>query len=308
MLPLILADAKEGRMEYLSVSEIAALWGLSERSVRNYCAQGRVPGAFLTGKTWNIPADAEKPVRSNARKTVHRELLAVLREEQRNHTRGGIYHKVQVELTYNSNHIEGSRLSLDQTRLIFETATVGVGDDPIRVDDIVETANHFRAIDYVIENAEIPLSEAFVKELHRILKASTTDASRDWFAVGDYKRLPNEVAGKATVAPEGVAAAMAELLSAYRPEGRHDLEEIVDFHVQLERIHPFQDGNGRVGRLVMFKECLASGIVPFIISDDMKAFYYRGLAEWDKERGLLLDTCLTAQDRFKPALDYFRIP
>ena len=295
-------------MNYLSAAEAAKEWGVSERSVRNYCAQGRVEGAFLTGKTWNIPEGALKPRRLNGRSATASPLLERLREEKASAIRGGIYHKVQVELTYNSNHIEGSRLTLDQTRLIFETATIGADGETLRVDDIVETANHFRAIDYVVENAETPLSEAFTKELHRILKASTTDASLDWFAVGDYKRLPNEAAGKRTAAPEDVATEMAALLKAYRPKEPHSLEEIVDLHVRLERIHPFQDGNGRVGRLIMFKECLSNGIVPFVIADDMKSFYYRGLAEWDSERGFLLDTCLTAQDRFKADLDYFRIP
>lgn len=294
-------------MGYLSVAEIAELWGVSERSVRNYCAQGRVQGAFLTGKTWNIPADATKPMRSNAKATDGSPLLSRLREEKADKVKGGIYQKVQVELTYNSNHIEGSRLSLDQTRLIFETATVGFESESLRVDDIVETQNHFRAIDFVIDHTQDPVSEAMIKELHRIMKSSTTDASKDWFAVGDYKRLPNEVGGHETALPEEVAKEMKSLLKAYDPLARHALESIIDFHVRFERIHPFQDGNGRVGRLVMFKECLANDIVPFIISDDMKAFYYRGLAEWDAERGYLTDTCLAAQDRFKATLDYFRI-
>lgn len=294
-------------MGYLSVAEIAELWGVSERSVRNYCAQGRVPGAFLTGKTWNIPADATKPMRSNAKATDGSPLLSRLREEKADKVKGGIYQKIQVELTYNSNHIEGSRLSLDQTRLIFETATVGFEGESLRVDDIVETQNHFRAIDFIIDHTQDPVSEAMIKELHRIMKSSTTDASKDWFAVGDYKRLPNEVGGHETALPEEVAKEMKSLLKAYDPLARHALESIIDFHVRFERIHPFQDGNGRVGRLVMFKECLANDIVPFIISDDMKAFYYRGLAEWDAERGYLTDTCLAAQDRFKATLDYFRI-
>ena len=294
-------------MGVLSVAEIAELWGVSERSVRNYCAQGRVPGAFLTGKTWNIPSDATKPARSNARMSGESPLLARLREEKAAKTKGGIYHKVQVELTYNSNHIEGSRLSLDQTRLIFETATVGVQEGVVRVDDIVEAQNHFRAVDYIIDKAKAPLSEGVIKELHRILKTATTDSTRDWFAIGDYKRLPNEVAGRKTTPPEDVAEEVKALLSAYNPRATHSFEEIVDFHVRFERIHPFQDGNGRVGRLVMFKECLASNVVPFIIADDMKEFYYRGLTEWDNEKGYLIDTCLAAQDAFEVALDYFRI-
>ena len=294
-------------MGVLSAAEIAELWGVSERSVRNYCAQGRVPGAFLTGKTWNIPSDATKPARSNARMSGESPLLARLREEKAAKTKGGIYHKVQVELTYNSNHIEGSRLSLDQTRLIFETATVGVQEGAVRVDDIVEAQNHFRAVDYIIDKAKAPLSEGMIKELHRILKTATTDSTRDWFAIGDYKRLPNEVAGRKTTPPEDVAEEVKALLSAYDPRANHSFEEIVDFHVRFERIHPFQDGNGRVGRLIMFKECLASNVVPFIIADDMKEFYYRGLTEWDNEKGYLIDTCLAAQDAFESALDYFRI-
>ena len=295
-------------MEFLPVAKIAEAWGVSERSVRNYCAQGRVPGAQLIGKTWSIPADAKKPVRSNAKSATKNPLLDRLREEKESQVRGGIYHKVQVELTYNSNHIEGSRLSLDQTRLIFETATVGIEGESVRVDDIIETANHFRAVDYLIDKATTPISERMVKEVHRILKAGTSDALRDWFAVGDYKLLPNEVGGMTTTLPENVANEMEALLAAYEPCAEHSLEDILDFHVRFERIHPFQDGNGRVGRLVMFKECLANGIVPFIITDDMKAFYYRGLSEWDSERGYLTDTCLAAQDRFKAVLDYFRIP
>ena len=291
----------------LSAAEIAELWGVSERSVRNYCAQGRVPGAFLTGKTWNIPSDATKPARSNARMSGESSLLARLREEKAAKTKGGIYHKVQVELTYNSNHIEGSRLSLDQTRLIFETATVGVQEGVVRVADIVEAQNHFRAVDYIIDKAKAPLSEGMIKELHRILKTATTDSTRDWFSIGDYKRLPNEVAGRKTTPPEDVAEEVKALLSAYNPRATHSFEEIVDFHVRFEHIHPFQDGNGRVGRLVMFKECLASNVVPFIIADDMKEFYYRGLTEWDNEKGYLIDTCLAAQDAFEAALDYFRI-
>ncbi len=294
-------------MGFLSASEIAKLWGVSERSVRNYCAQGRVPGAYMVGKTWNIPADAAKPTRSNAKTSTSNPLLERLREELSAKTKGGIYHKVQVEFTYNSNHIEGSKLSLDQTLLIFETATVSADGKPVRIDDIVETQNHFRAIDYLIDKATSPLSEGMLKELHLILKTGTTDASKDWFAVGDYKRLPNEVGRNETTAPEKVSKEIYRLLKRYNARSSHTLEDIIDFHVRFERIHPFQDGNGRVGRLIMFKECLANGIVPFIITDEMKAFYYRGLAEWDNEKGFLADTCLAAQDRFKAILDYFRI-
>lgn len=294
-------------MGFLSAAEIAELWEVSERSVRNYCAQGRVPGAFLTGKTWSIPADATKPARSNAKASATSPLLTRLREEKTSKFKGGIYHKIQVELTYSSNRIEGSRLSLDQTRMIFETATIGTEGEFVRVDDIVETRNHFRAVDYLIDHAQDPLSEVMLKELHRILKAGTTDSTKDWFSVGEYKRLPNEVSGRQTALPENVAKEMKTLLKTYDPRARHTFEDIIGFHVRFERIHPFQDGNGRVGRLVMFKECLMNYVIPFIIADDMKSFYYRGLVEWDNEKGYLTDTCLSAQDRFKATLDYFRI-
>ena len=282
-------------MKYLSVKEIAALWNTSERSVRNYCAAGRVPGAFLTGKTWNIPANAEKPERSNKSKPVPQTLADILKEEKRSRIHGGIYHKLQVELTYNSNHMEGSRLTHEQTRFIFETNTVGITEEGVRVDDI-------------IESAKSQLSEKFIKHLHFILKTGTSDAKKDWFAVGDYKKLPNEVGVRETTLPEEVPAEMKRLLDEYNGKETVTLEDILAFHVRFERIHPFQDGNGRVGRLILFKECLKHNIVPFIIEDSIKMFYYRGLQEWDREKGYLTDTCLSAQDAFKKYLDYFRIP
>lgn len=294
-------------MRYLSVAEIAKKWDVSERSVRNYCAKKRVPGAFLAGKTWNIPANAEKPERSNKKKEHPTTLLDILREEKANKYSGGIYHKTQIDLTYNSNHMEGSRLTHDQTRYIFETNTIGVEKDVLNVDDVMETVNHFRCIDMIIDHAKAILTEKFIKELHLILKNGTSDSRKDWFAVGDYKKLPNEVGGMNTALPEEVADRIKELLTEYNSKGEKTLEDILDFHVRLERIHPFQDGNGRVGRLIMFKECLKYNIVPFIIEDDMKMFYYRGLKEWNDEKGYLMDTCLTAQDRYKKYLDYFRL-
>ena len=294
-------------MTYLSVAEAAKLWGISERSVRNYCAQGRVQGAFLSGKTWTIPADAQKPERTNRRPVPESALLARLRTEASSRVSGGIYHKVQVELTYNSNHIEGSKLTHDQTRLIFETSTIGADGEGIRVDDIVETVNHFRCIDYVIKHATDSLSEAFIKELHRMLKTSTHDSGLDWFAVGDYKLFANEAGGRDTTAPENVAREMAALIQTYEETPTHSFEDIVAFHVAFERIHPFQDGNGRVGRLIMFKECLRNRVTPFVITDEMKLFYYRGLRNWGSEHGWLMDTCRAAQDTFKAWLDYYRI-
>ena len=293
-------------MLYLSVNETAKKWNISERSVRNYCAQGRVNGAFLTGKTWNIPEDAEKPERSNKRKE-QPALLDILQEQKASQYSGGIYHKTQIDLTYHSNHMEGSRLTHDQTRYIFETNTVGVENEVLNVDDVIETANHFRCIDMIIDHAKSVLTEKYIKELHLTLKSGTSDSRKDWFAVGDYKKLPNEVGGMETVLPEKVADKMKVLLAEYNEKAEKTFEDILDFHVRFERIHPFQDGNGRVGRLIMFKECLKYNIVPFIIEDNLKLFYYRGLKEWDKEKGYLTDTCLTAQDKYKVHLDYFRI-
>lgn len=294
-------------MGYLSVAEIAKKWRLSERAVRNYCAQGRVSGAFLTGKTWNIPEDAQKPSRVRAQAAAPTTLLSVLQREKQSRLPGGIYHRVQIDLTYNSNHIEGSRLSREQTRFIFETNTIGIEKQAVNVDDVVETANHFRCIDMVIDDANRALSQAMIKRLHEILKSGTSDSRQDWFAVGEYKKLPNEVGGQETVAPEDVENRMRALLNAYNAKTRKTLRDLLDFHVQFESIHPFQDGNGRVGRLILFKECLKNDIVPFIITDDLKMFYYRGIREWKTEPGYLTDTCLTAQDHFKALMDYFRI-
>lgn len=295
-------------MKFLSVAQVAKNWNLSERTVRNYCANGKIPDAFLTGKTWNIPENAEPPKRSNSVKQAPSNLLEVLRAEKASKISGGIYHKIQVELTYNSNHIEGSKLTHDQTRYIYETNTIGFTDSTINVDDIVETANHFKCIDMVIDKAPKPLSETFIKQLHMVLKNGTSDSRKDWFAVGDYKKFPNEVGGKITTPPEEVHDKIKALISAYNKTDNKSFDDLISFHYEFERIHPFQDGNGRIGRLILFKECLKHNIVPFIIDENLKMFYYRGLSEWQNEKGYLIDTCLTAQDKFKKHLDYFRIP
>ena len=293
-------------MKYISVAEFAAKYGISERTARNYCSLGKIEGATLVGKTWNIPAEAELPGRkSRQRKAMP--LLVVLRQEKETKLKGGIYHKTQIDLTYNSNHIEGSRLTHDQTRYIFETNTIGIEGESVRVDDIIETTNHFRCIDLIIDRAEEKLTESLIKELHLILKSGTSDSRKDWFTVGDYKRLPNEVGGNETTAPEDVHREMQALLKEYNGKKQKSFEDIIDLHQRFESIHPFQDGNGRVGRLVMFKECLANGFVPFIITEELKMFYYRGLREWSNLRGYLLDTCLAAQDNYKAMLDYFKI-
>ena len=293
-------------MEYISVSQFAEKYGISERTARNYCANGKIEGAFLTGKTWNIPADATLPERKAAKSKVS-PLLDALREQKASRMKGGIYHRTQIDLTYNSNHIEGSRLTHDQTRYIFETNTIGITDEAINVDDVVETVNHFRCIDYIIDHAEEKLTEDLIKKLHLLLKTGTSDSRKDWFAVGEYKRLPNEVGGIETILPKDVHREMKALLKSYNANKSHSFEDILDFHVHFEAIHPFQDGNGRVGRLLMFKECLANHHVPFIITEELKMFYYRGLREWGHVNGYLTDTCLTAQDNYKALLDYFKI-
>lgn len=235
-------------------------------------------------------------------------ILHTLREQKNMRMKGGLYHKIQIDLTYNSNHIEGSQLTHDQTRYIFETNTIGVTkDEALNIDDIIETANHFRCIDYVIDHAQEPLSENMIKLLHSMLKSGTSDSRKAWFSVGDYKQLPNEVGGIETSLPEQVHSHMMALINNYNGQPTHTLDDIIGFHHGFERIHPFQDGNGRVGRLIMFKECLASGIVPFIITDELRFFYYRGLNQWPHIKGYLRDTCLTAQDEMKRVLDYFRI-
>lgn len=292
-------------MNYISVSEFAKLYGITDRTVRNYCSQGKLEGAFQTGKTWNIPENAV--FIKSTKKTKECPLLKTLREQKSMRLKGSIYHRTQIDLTYSSNHMEGSKLTHEQTRHIFDTNTIGITDENVRVDDIVETINHFRCIDSIIDHATDKLTETYIKELHSVLKSSTQDSLKDWFRVGDYKMLPNEVGGMETTVPEDVHKEMSALLKEYNSKKKKDFDDILDFHQRFESIHPFQDGNGRVGRLVMFKECLANGIVPFIITEDLRRFYYRGLQQWQHIPEYLRDTCLTAQDNYKAILDYFRI-
>lgn len=292
-------------MDFLSVKEIAKKWNLSERTIRNYCASGKIKGAFLTGKTWSVPSDTIKPERINAKTGLS--LLGRLLFEKEHKISGGIYHKLQIEFTYNTNHIEGSSLTHDQTRFIFETQSIGMENGVLRVDDIVETANHFKCVDLVLENAKKPLTEKFIKELHRTLKNGTTDSRVSWFVVGDYKKIPNEVGNILTTEPSKVEQEIKELIKEYNLKPKKTFDDILDFHYRFERIHPFQDGNGRVGRLIAIKECLKNYIVPFIIDEQLKLYYYRGLSEWKNEKGFLRDTCLTGQDKFKAWLDYFKI-
>lgn len=291
-------------MEYISVIQFAEKHGISERTARNYCAQGKIEGAFLTGKTWNIPTNAALPTRGKGQISP---LLKRLREEKDAHLKGGIYHRTQIDLTYNSNHIEGSRLTKEQTRYIFETNTLGITTENTCIDDIIETINHFRCIDYVIDHATDKLTEFHIKHLHGLLKNNTSDSQKDWFAVGEYKKLANEVGGEETTLPKNVGKQMKELLNHYTQLKKINMEDILDFHVQFERIHPFQDGNGRIGRLLIFWQCLQAGITPFIITEELRLFYYRGIQNWGKINGFLTDTCLTAQDQYQQLLQYFKI-
>lgn len=296
-----------GKIKYISVEEASQNWKISERSVRNYCAHGRVESAVLEGKTWKIPSDAKKTERKIRHSSSDKTLISFLKREKETGLKGGIYHKIQIELTFNSNHIEGSKLTHDQTRFIFETKTLGITDRAVKIDDILETVNHFRCIDLIIEGAKAKLSESFIKQLHLILKSGTTDSQKSWFRGGDYKMLENEVGGTETSKPAEVSCKIKALLKEYNSKQKITFDDILDFHVRFENIHPFQDGNGRVGRLIMFKECLKHNIVPFIITEELKMFYYNGIKNWKNERGYLRDTCLTAQDEMKTTLDYFGI-
>lgn len=295
-------------MKYITVHEAAVKMGLSERSIRNYCATGRIEGAYLNGKNWCIPANVEKPVRKEYPIKRKGTLAEILKEEMQHGISGGIYHGVQINLTYNSNHIEGSRLSKDQTRYIFETNTIGLEkDNHLKVDDIIETVNHFRCIDIIIETSGKPISEKYIKVLHKRLKTGTSDERTDWIKVGDYKLVANEVGGKDTVSPKRVPKEMEKLFKWYEGLNNITFEDIVEFHYRFESIHPFQDGNGRVGRLIMFKECLRNNITPFIIDESIKMLYYQGLQKWKQQHGYLLETCRLSQDAFKEYLDKFGI-
>lgn len=296
-----------GKVEYITVEKAAELWKLSQRSVRNYCAEGRVAGSFLDGGVWRIPSTAAKPKRKKRHSKKKSNLLSFLKREKDADAKGGIYHKIQIDLTYNSNHMEGSRLSRDQTRHIYETNTLAFADEALRIDDIVETVNHFRCVDLVIEAASSKLTESFIKQLHYTLKRGTGDERKPWFRVGEYKTLENEVGGSVTVRPEDVPSEMKTLLNDYNSRKEITFDDILEFHVRFEAIHPFQDGNGRVGRLIIFKECLKHNIVPFIITEELKLFYYRGIKEWKNEHGYLRDTCLTAQDFMKEILVKFGV-
>lgn len=295
-------------MKYISVKEYSKKWNISERTARNYCSSEKIKGAYQNGGCWFIPEDADLPRRINENKN-NNYLLKALRLEKKDGIKGRIYHRLQIDLTYNSNHIEGSKLTHDETRYIFETRTIGIEDKSkvYKIDDIVETINHFECIDRVIDFCNYSLSESFIKELHKILKTGTSDSKKSYFAVGDYKKLENEVGDIQTTPPQLVASEINKLLENYNKKDKHTFDEILDFHVKFERIHPFQDGNGRIGRLIIFKECLKNNIVPFIITEELKMLYYRGLSKWNDEKGWLRDTCLTGQDIVKSYLDYFHI-
>ena len=291
-------------MPFVTIDETASKWGISPRQVRAYCAKGRIPGAMLDHGEWRIPENTAKPERK-PRRTFPTTVLGILEAERSARISGGLYHRLQIDLAYNSNHIEGSRLTHEQTRWIFETRTIGNMGADIPVDDIVETANHFRATDMVIMTATSALTEAYIKRLHEILKGGTTDSRKDWFAVGEYKRLDNVVGDMETCPAKDVHREMAKLLAWWK-NAEKTFENLLDLHVRFEQIHPFQDGNGRVGRLILLKECLKHGITPFVIAENFKQFYYLGLQDWRKGSRLrLLDTCRTGQDVFILGLRQF---
>ena len=292
-------------MEYVSVEKMAKSWGISPRSVRNYCAQGRIADAVLVGKTWMIPTTAVKPKRKPRFDQIPQSVAGILKMEMEAKMKGGLYHRLQIDFTYNSNHMEGSRLSHEQTRWIFETMTVGKLSADVPVDDIIETSNHFRCLDKVIASSGAKLTERYIKDLHFLLKNGTSDSRKAWFAVGDYKRLENVVGDMETCPVKKVHAEISKLLARYNAS-RKTFEDVLDFHVRFEGIHPFQDGNGRIGRLILLKECLKNGHVPFVIAENLKQFYYLGLDDWRHgRRARLLDTCRTGQDVFVLGLRQF---
>ena len=286
----------------ITKSELGRRLGISSRTIAKI-ARGEKLSHIITEK---ISRYLNCEIEDLFDLSANNQLLKTLREEKDARISGGIYHELQIRMTYNSNHMEGSILTEAQTRMIFETNTIDIGDG-IPVDDILETVHHFRAIDYCIDIAEQPLSEEIIKHLHFILKNATKDSTLAWFAVGNYKKRPNMVNGKETTPPAEVHKKMKKLLADYLKKKAIQFEDIVAFHAQFEQIHPFQDGNGRVGRLIAFKECLKHGIVPFIIEDNKKSFYYRGLSNWDSEKGYLTDTCLDGQDTVNALLKYFNI-
>ncbi len=293
----LLAKLKE---RGLKKTDLTAKLGISSRTVAKIKKGEKLSNATLEKLCDYFACDMQELYRE----VCDNPILRILREEMENKISGGLYHETQVRLTYNSNRIEGSKLTEEQTRMIFETHTVDVGDG-VLVDDIIETANHFRAVDYMIAHAEEDLNEAFIKELHKILKTATKDATLSWFAVGEYKKRPNTVGGRITMKPAEVAKAVQSLLKEYLAKGTITFEDIVDLHFRFECIHPFQDGNGRVGRLIAFKECLKHNIIPFIIEEQKKIYYYRGLREYENERGFLVETCYDGQDTYKALIAYF---
>lgn len=290
------------RERKLGRSDLTKMLGISSRTIAKIAKGEKLSRAVMGKLAVFFECSSEELVREISDNPV----LQRLREEKEANISGGLYHELQVRMTYNSNHIEGSRLTEDQTRFIFETNMLNIGDG-VPVDDVLETVHHFRAIDYVIDCADEVLSEEMIKKLHYILKHDTKDSTLEWFAVGDYKKRPNVVGGSETAKPKDVPARIKELLDSYNAKSEISVEDIIAFHAAFEKIHPFQDGNGRVGRLVALKECLRYNIVPFLIEDSKKAFYYRGLSEWDNEKGYLTDTCLDGQDTFRRLLKMFEI-
>ena len=291
------------RKKGISKTDLTKALGISSRTIAKIAKGEKLSRTTLAKIAEYLGCETDSLLQEKSDNAI----LQILREEKNNRISGGLYHELQVRMTYHSNHIEGSRLTEDQTRLIFETNTIDAGDG-IPVDDIMETVHHFRAIDYVIDMAEEELTEDIIKHLHYILKHDTKDSALNWFAVGDYKRRANMVGGRETAKPKDVPARMKDLLADYNVKGAVTINDIIAFHAEFEYIHPFQDGNGRVGRLIALKECLRYNIIPFIIEDRKKHFYYRGLSEWRSEKGRLRDTCLDGQDTFIRLLDMLDIP
>ena len=286
----------------ITKSSLSSSLGVSSRTIAKIARGEKISDRVLA----KIANYLDCPVKELCKEVSDNPILRILQEEKNIKMPGGLYHELQVRMTYNSNHIEGSTLDEEQTRLIFETNTIDA-DKGVPVDDIIETCNHFRAIDFVIDNADKTLCEDIIKELHKLLKQNTKDSELEWFVVGDYKQRANFVGGHKTAKPAEVHSKMQKLIKEYNALNKTTIEDIIEFHYNFENIHPFQDGNGRVGRLIALKECLHFNIVPFIIEDLKKTFYYRGLSKWNEEKGYLIETCLDGQDTFKKMLDELEI-
>ena len=289
--------------------EVAEVLGVKPATISKYEAGALEPNIESLKKLAELfEISVDELLKENKFDISKINILEVLREQKSMKLKGNLYHNTQIIFAYNTNHIEGSKLTEEQTRYIYETNTLLTEKESItNLDDIIETANHFKLVDYMLDVADKELTEEMIKEFHKMLKEGTSDSRKNWFAIGEYKKLPNEVGGLNTTTPKNVERDIKKLLDWYKNLETITINEIIEFHAKFEKIHPFQDGNGRIGRIIAFKECLKNNIIPFIILDKDKLFYYRGLYQYqtNREKGYLIDTCLNAQDQYTKMIEYY---